>query len=580
MFFKNCPVRIKNTDFTLYKGNFMDIIVTAKVDFAVSERSGSRTVSREFSLEGDNQVPIMIVNEDDRRIKNIPMINPHNLEGVGMGESPYAGDLLHLSLKFLSEYTDNKADEIEAMILDPHYSLSHHVILKETGNDIRIFATEIPEVNQDDKKRGVRPNSVGVKEGSAQTPAYDSFEVKINYPLPYPQIIQSVGESRSRILADSCEIEYVKKNGEIINDFDDDGEIQEKERLHFPVWQGPDYEENEVKPYYISNMVYNQEDVKSLDQTQFIAKNSKFYVKVLVEENSNERNRKISITDKIGYEIGCFLEEVGLIHGYTHSHKILKTIKPIMYVPYTYKNDCLTINGEENIVCKVYDDTDETTPFLIEFENYKKKSNYKKIFLFLKSSLGPKDSEEKFKEMKNQIINICKDKLDYTVIVDESLTGFEFYNYINYGDILYYNGHGGDFNYSDNDEFLGFTVDEYLDLSSLTYKLQNVIFTKDIEKIINKYDFVFMNCCFSGLEPGNNELSNALNTKNYLGWNIRVNSRYADDFGFFFFNKFYEENDYKGAIKYSLEESNKIKEYKDLNIEYKDNDLKFLSFED
>ncbi|MCK9477586.1 MAG: hypothetical protein M0R46_16850 [Candidatus Muirbacterium halophilum] len=47
----------------------------------------TRVVSREFSIEGDNQVPIMIVNEDDRRIKNIPMINPHNLEGVGMGES-------------------------------------------------------------------------------------------------------------------------------------------------------------------------------------------------------------------------------------------------------------------------------------------------------------------------------------------------------------------------------------------------------------------------------------------------------------------------------------------------------------
>ncbi|MCK9477582.1 MAG: hypothetical protein M0R46_16830 [Candidatus Muirbacterium halophilum] len=168
-------------DFTLYKGDFMDIIVTAKVDFSVAERSGSRTVSREFSIEGDNQVPIMIVNEDDRRIKNIPMINPHNLEGVGMGESLYAGDPLHLSLKFLSEYTDNKSDEIEAMILDPHYSLSHHVVLKETGNDTRIFATEIPEVNQDDKKRWVRLNSAGVKEGSAQTPAYDSFEIKVNY---------------------------------------------------------------------------------------------------------------------------------------------------------------------------------------------------------------------------------------------------------------------------------------------------------------------------------------------------------------------------------------------------------------
>jgi len=50
------PVRNNFTqaDFTLYKGNFMDIIITAKVDFAVTERSGSRTVSRECLIEGDN----------------------------------------------------------------------------------------------------------------------------------------------------------------------------------------------------------------------------------------------------------------------------------------------------------------------------------------------------------------------------------------------------------------------------------------------------------------------------------------------------------------------------------------------
>jgi hypothetical protein len=87
----------------------------------------------------------------------------------------------------------------------------------ETGEDTRIFATEIPEDNLDDNP----DNDV----------AYDSFEVKINYPLPYPQIIEkgqirnSIDGLTHRSLADICEIEYVKKNGEIINDLDDDGEI-------------------------------------------------------------------------------------------------------------------------------------------------------------------------------------------------------------------------------------------------------------------------------------------------------------------------------------------------------------------
>jgi tetratricopeptide (TPR) repeat protein len=75
-------------DLYLKKGNFMDIIVTAECNFELlSENNrGDIFISKVIAVEGDNQVPIMIVNEDDRRIKNIPMINPHNLEGVGMGE--------------------------------------------------------------------------------------------------------------------------------------------------------------------------------------------------------------------------------------------------------------------------------------------------------------------------------------------------------------------------------------------------------------------------------------------------------------------------------------------------------------
>ena len=39
-------------------------------------------------LTGQNEVPIMIVNEKGERINEIPPINPYNLEGVGMGYVP------------------------------------------------------------------------------------------------------------------------------------------------------------------------------------------------------------------------------------------------------------------------------------------------------------------------------------------------------------------------------------------------------------------------------------------------------------------------------------------------------------
>jgi len=121
---------------------------------------------------------------------------------------------------------------------------------------------------------------------------FDLFEVKINYPLQYPDIITRVGESFERITADSAEIDYVKKNGEYLNDFNSDEEITEEEKLHFPVWRGPDYEENDIKTYLISNMIFNKEECETLDQTQFIPKNAKFRI-VYIDSQSDSQRKKI-----------------------------------------------------------------------------------------------------------------------------------------------------------------------------------------------------------------------------------------------------------------------------------------------
>ncbi|MCK9226109.1 MAG: hypothetical protein M0R46_18005, partial [Candidatus Muirbacterium halophilum] len=73
--------------FKLIKGDYTEPIITAKanIELNINERK-SRMVERKLSLEADNQVPIMIVNEDDRRIKNIPMIDASNLTGIYLGE--------------------------------------------------------------------------------------------------------------------------------------------------------------------------------------------------------------------------------------------------------------------------------------------------------------------------------------------------------------------------------------------------------------------------------------------------------------------------------------------------------------
>ena len=147
----------------------MDIIVTAKVDFSVAEnrwvrlnsvgvKEGSaqtRVVPREFSLEGDNQVPIMIVNEDDRRIKKISSINPSNIDGIGLGESPEIYEPFKVTVKFITDYQDNQKDVINLQYIDEKYGTVNDIILFETDNDSRIFYYE-----EDTNELDIRPDSI------------------------------------------------------------------------------------------------------------------------------------------------------------------------------------------------------------------------------------------------------------------------------------------------------------------------------------------------------------------------------------------------------------------------------------
>ena len=255
----------------------MEPIITAKVSFDVKETRGmNRIVSRTVELTGQNEVPIMIVNEKGERINEIPPINPYNLEGVGMGLSPFSYDLIKVNLQFLQEYTDNKIDEIMMTLVEPGIGLSHTVKMIETETDSRIFINEIPAINQDNDP----DNDID----------FDTFEIKIKYPLPYPQIIQR-GESFKKITSDSCEIEYIKKNDKYLNDYNNDGEIQKEEKILLPIWKGPDYsvQDGQKTPYLLSNLVFNKENVKPLSQKQFIPENSKFKIRLRMSEQEMRR---------------------------------------------------------------------------------------------------------------------------------------------------------------------------------------------------------------------------------------------------------------------------------------------------
>ena len=84
----------------------------------------------------------MIVNEDDRRIKNIPMINPHNLEGIGMGESPNSKNPVFANIEILTDYTTSVVDEIKVMFADNRDGKTYSATLTETDNSSYIYKGE------------------------------------------------------------------------------------------------------------------------------------------------------------------------------------------------------------------------------------------------------------------------------------------------------------------------------------------------------------------------------------------------------------------------------------------------------
>ena len=373
------------------------------------------------------------------------------------------------------------------------------------------------------------------------------FEVKINYPLPYPQIIQSVGESRSRILADSCEIEYVKKNGEVINDFDDDGEIQEKERLHFPVWQGPDYEENEVKPYYISNMIFTKEQCKPLDQTQFINKDSIFRVKIF--DKSTRDSEKYFYLDNGSKEVRIKAFKTSDMNAFISDSFIAVSSKKGLEYDEKEKKYYKTINYKKIQAVIMAEGDDKEIKASIEGKENTADINEKTyaVWTLNRDLKAEYDRSEVDEETLTKFLRTSKTLSDigYNAITELSPVSSEIQDVLIDNKklkIFYFSGHG-DYDEKNKKGLLYYYSNSPEDLSS--YAMDNITISSTGAKV----EFVFLNCCLAGKaltdDKGNymkeNYWSKAFKAESVAGWKIKSSVKESEDFAKDFFIKLKED---------------------------------------
>jgi len=448
-----------------------------------------------------------------------------------MGPSPYAADPIHLNIDFLTEYRNDQQDKIDLVLLDPNYASSHHAVLTETGNDTGIFRTKIPEVNQDDDP----DNDV----------AYDSFEVKINYPLQYPDIITRVGESFERITADSAEIDYVKKNGEYLNDFNSDKEITEEERLKFPVWRGPDYEKNDIKNYLISNMIFNQEDCESLDQTQFIPKNAKFRIVYTTEKSKNK---------KMGIISGTLLTST-VIGGLTFSLIQDQENKYVSEDLYMLWNDTeeLSVDDEGNYFKFIKGNKTRVFPL-------NKNSNFtKKIQVNIEDKINKIGINNKIAYSIYNLSNFDRRGDVYTptglndftitnkyladagffVVVDKSPTYFEVINILKENNIKIFNVvcHGS---LKEGDLLKSYFKVLKQEKVNMPDRMIEEDFRKIYQNTEKNCDFVFLNSCELGDSVVIKYFQRAFKAEGIVSWKDKVYATYAINFMKRFYKKLYD----------------------------------------
>ncbi|MCK9477810.1 MAG: hypothetical protein M0R46_17995, partial [Candidatus Muirbacterium halophilum] len=448
-------------------------------------------------------------------IKKISSINPSNIDGIGLGESPEIYEPFKVTVNFITDYQNNQKDVIILQYIDEKYGTVNDIILFETENDSRIFYYE-----EDTNELDIRP---------------DSIEIKINYPLPYPQILERAGESKRNIISEKSEIEYIKKAGILLNDVDENGKIEAEEIIKATIYKAPDYTSDEEKEkYYISNTLISQKNCKSSSQKEFVTDFTKFNISLYDKTERNTKKTFTIVFDGVTYEKEVAINTLKA-NFKTGPYIVINSgdlaLSELIQIDEKYYYD---YNGERCRVLFTSKTTLDNKDIMIISDNVIRIKPFVSpayslysYYTVVKDLSGKKkraaDSDvqqmlAKFRETNNAISEI-----GYNVYSDVTPTIDEFKKQLksNSFDILYYAGHGN------------IVSDEpgiYLFKTLESIEEDGVIFPGDISGMgfNGKIRFLFLNCCLTGRKL--ERFQKVFNADCAVGWTDTIGLNEYEDF--------------------------------------------------
>ncbi|MDD5092195.1 MAG: tetratricopeptide repeat protein, partial [Candidatus Wallbacteria bacterium] len=223
-------------------GDFMDTIITAKCKINAGmygAKGRNKVVEPYIWIEGDNQVPISLVNEDGRRIKFAPMYVPW--DGTDCGPPPAAETPVPMTLQFNTHFTIENPDQIKLSFWGPEHTHETEIVYEETDINSKIFAA-----------------------------ADRQSTVEVKYPLPSTEG-DIIAKRFKQTVPGTEKMKFdLYYSGEVIS-------------LEVPIWKGPGYgtSETRVDMYAASNQVFNKSDCEDLNPEDYVTKNTKMFVRVV-----------------------------------------------------------------------------------------------------------------------------------------------------------------------------------------------------------------------------------------------------------------------------------------------------------
>ncbi|MDD5091132.1 MAG: tetratricopeptide repeat protein, partial [Candidatus Wallbacteria bacterium] len=444
--------------YTHLSGDFMDRIITAKckIDAGIftGKRSG-KSVDKYVWVEGDNQVPVCLVNEDFKRLKYLPMHVPDTNPHDGMPVFPESQ--FGLSVFFTGPYSNDSLCQIEVIYISDQSSIAYHISMAESWREKGLFVAQ-----NGWQLRVITPSTTG------------------GYPT------QPAG--------------FEPGNTEMTVAFTGDGHAETG--LAIPIWQWQSQaiisKQRLDSFFFASNRYCPEENVTDIDNDKANAKKVRFYVQIYDDKITGDAvEAKLSSKD---------LDSIDGIACQKVSGHLYRSKEMFVAVPWDFSRSTVQLEDQEYRALKVHPmATDHFTPdiavsYSVSTREEQKTSNTSQSNGIILLVHGFSDySGENLDEIRKTLENYKFSEVTILKFPTEKTLFKE----MRYCKIFYFQGHSCEEELNANfKRYLGYMC--YFD--GWFWNYNGLIWPDNINITIDSLDMVFINSCHSGYLPVNEQI--------------------------------------------------------------------------